>query len=106
MWRIIKNQYSWFHTRKNSLESKTFSMQRKIGDFNIDFYIKQIENLAYHRSYYKIIGKHHVADVRHKAVESTTGDIRTRPDYAEWFGFDPDGQIQDEFFDKNRSLSM
>ena len=44
---------------------KLFSMQRKIGDFHKDFYIKQIEKLAYHRSYYKIIGKHHVADVRH-----------------------------------------
>ena len=32
-------------------------MQRKIGDFNSEFYIKQIEKLAYHRSYYKILGK-------------------------------------------------
>ena len=32
-------------------------MQRKIGDFHKDFYIKQIEKLAYHRSYYKILGK-------------------------------------------------
>ena len=36
---------------------KLFSMQRKIGDFHKDFYIKQIETLAYHRSYYKILGK-------------------------------------------------
>ena len=26
--------------------------------------------------------------------------------YQERFGFDPDNQIQNEFFDKNRSLSM
>ena len=45
---------------------KLFSIQRKIGDFQKDFYIKQIEKLAYHRSYYKILGKNHVADVRHK----------------------------------------
>ena len=32
--------------------------------------------------------------------ESTPGDISTRFDYAERFGFDPDGQIQNEFFDK------
>ena len=32
-------------------------MQRKIGDFHNEFYIKQIEKLAYHRSYYKILGK-------------------------------------------------
>ena len=32
-------------------------MQRKIGDFYNEFYIKQIEKLAYHRSYYKILGK-------------------------------------------------
>ena len=81
-------------------------MQLKIGDFHSDFYIKQIEKLAYHRSYYKIIGKHNVSDVRHKAFESTPGDISTRSDYAERFGFDPDGQIQNEFFDKNHSLSM
>ena len=81
-------------------------MQRKIGDFHKDFYIKQIEKLAYHSSYYRILGKNHDADVRHKALESTLGDISTRSDYEERFGFDPDGQIQNEFFDNNRSLSM
>ena len=81
-------------------------MQRKIGDFNKDFYIKQIEKLAYHRSYYKILGKNNVADVGHKAFDSTPGDISNRSEYAERFGFDPDGQIQNEFFDKNCSLSM
>ena len=68
-------------------------MQRKIGDFHKDFYIKQIEKLAYHRTYYKILGKHHVADVRHKAFDLTPGDIITRYYYAENFSFDPDGQI-------------
>ena len=29
---------------------KLFSMQRKIGDFHKDFYIKKIEKIAYHRS--------------------------------------------------------
>ena len=58
-------------------------MQRKIGDFHNEFYIKQVEKLVYHRSYYKILGKHHVADVRHKAFESAPGDISTRSDYAE-----------------------
>ena len=81
-------------------------MKCKIGDFRKDFYIKQIEKLAYHCSYYKILGKHHVADVIHKAFESTPGDISTRSDYAERFGFDPDSQIHNEFFDNNRSLSM
>ena len=38
--------------------------------------------------------------------ESTPGDISTRSDYAEIFGFDPDGQIHNEFFDNNCSLSM
>ena len=58
-------------------------MQRKIGDFHKDFYINGIEKLAYHRSYYKIIGKHHVTDVRHKEFESTPGDISTWSYYAE-----------------------
>ena len=68
-------------------------MQRNIGDFQSEFYIKQIEKLSNHHSYYKIIEKNHVADVRHKAFESTPGDISTRSYYAEIFGFDPDGQI-------------
>ena len=56
---------------------KLFSIQRKIGDFHKDFYIQQIEKLAYDRSYYKILRKHHVDDVRHKAFESTPGNIST-----------------------------
>ena len=62
--------------------------------FKNEFYIKQIEKLAYHRSYYKILGKYHVADVRHRAFESTPGDISTWYDYAERFGFDPDGHYR------------
>eukprot|EP00978_Attheya_sp_CCMP212_P045044 scaffold332017_cov56-Attheya_sp.AAC.1 len=58
------------------------------------FYIKLIEKLAYHRSCYKILGKFHVADVRQKAFASTPGDISTRSDYTEKFGFEPDGQLQ------------
>ena len=83
-----------------------FPITSRIGEFHKDFYIQKIEKLAYHHSYYKILGKHHVADVRHKVFESTPGDISTRSDYAERFGSDPDGQIQNEFFDNNRSLPM
>ena len=42
---------------------KLFSVQRKIGDLKKYFYIKQMEKLVYHRSYYKILGKHHVTDI-------------------------------------------
>ena len=85
---------------------KLFSVKRKIGDFHKDFYIQQIEKLAYHRSFYKILGKHHVAGVRHNSFESTPGNIRHRSDYAERFIFKPGGQLQNEFFDKNCTLSM
>ena len=51
-------------------------------------------------------GKHHVADVRHKAFESTPGDISTRSDYAEIFSFEHDGQLQNELFDNNHTLYM
>ena len=81
-------------------------MQHKIGDFHKGLFIKQIRKLDYHCSYYKILGKHHVADVRHKSFESTSGDISTWSDYEERFGFDPDSQIKNELFDKNHSLSM
>ena len=68
-------------------------MQQKIGGFHSEFYIKQIEKLAYHRSYYKILGKNNVVDVRHKEFESTPGDISTRSDYAKLFSFEPDVRL-------------
>ena len=82
-----------------------FSIQHKIGDFHKDFYIHQIEKLAYHRIYYKILGKNHVAGVRHKSLESTPCDISTRSDYAKRFRFVPDSQLQNELFDNNCTLS-
>ena len=103
---LIKTKTPNFTRGKLHERVKLFSMQRKIGDFHKDLYIKQIEKFAYHRSYYKILGKNNVADVRHKAFESAPGDISTRSDYAERFGFDPDGQIRNELFDNNRFLSM
>ena len=64
---LIKTKTPDFTRRKLHDRVKLFSMQRKIGDFHKDFCIKQIEKLAYQCSYYKILGKHHVADVRHKS---------------------------------------
>ena len=103
---IIKTKTPDFTGGKLHEIVQLFSMQHMIGDFHKDLYIKQIEQLAYHRSCYKILGNHHVADIRHRAFESTTGDISTRSDYAELFAFDTDGQIQNKFFDKNHSLSI
>ena len=85
---------------------RLFYIQRNIGDFHKDFYIQKIEKLAYHRSYYKILGKHHVAGARHKAFESTPVDINNWSYYAERFGSEPDGQLQIELFDNNCTLSM
>ena len=70
------------------------------------FYIQQIEKRYYHHSYYKILGKYHVDDVRHKEFDSKPGDISTRSYYAKRFSFEPDGKLQNEFFDNNRTLSM
>ena len=84
---------------------KLFSVQHKIGDFHKYFYIQQLEKLSYHHSYYKIIGKHHVADVRHKTFESTPGDISNWSNYAEWFSFEPEGQLKNELFENNFTLS-
>ena len=85
---------------------KLFSIQRTIGDFHKNFYVKQIEKLVYHRNCYKLLGKFHVADIRHKAFESSPGDISTRSDYAERFSFEPEGQLQSEYFTNTRTLSM
>ena len=106
MWRFYQNQDSWFHTWKTSWESKT------VFHATQDWWFSQ---WVLYQTNWKIIlppqllqntWKNHVADVIRKAFESTPGDISTRSDYAETFGFDPDGQIQNEFFDNNRSLSM
>ena len=93
MWTINPIQDSLFHKRKTVQESKMFSVQRKIGDFHKDFDIQEIEKLAYHRSYYKILGKHHAVGVINKSCESTPGDISTLSDYAERFSFEPDSQL-------------
>ena len=106
MWIINKTRTPDFTRRKLHERVKLFSMQRKIGDFQKDFYIKQIEKIAYYHSHYKILGINHVAEIRHKSCESTPGDISTRSDYAEQFSFDPECQIQNEWFDNNRTLSM
>ena len=50
--------------------------------------------------------ENHVADIRHKAFESTPGDISNCSDNSEQFIFEPDNQLQNEFFDNNRTLSM
>ena len=78
---------------------KLFSVQHNIGGFHKDFYIQQIEKLAYHRNCYKILGKYHVAGVRHKVSESTPDNISTWSDYSKTFSFGPDGQLQNELFD-------
>ena len=106
MWTINPIQDSLFHTQKTLWQSKTVFHAKQYWWFSQRLYIKQIEKLAYHRSYYTILGKHHVADVRHKAFESKQCDISNRSDYAKQFSFDPDGQIQNELFDNNHTLSM
>ena len=79
---------------------KLFYTQCKIGDFHKDF------NIQFFFSYYKILRKHHVARVRHKLFGSTLGDISTRSYFSKRFSFEPNGQLQDELFDENRTLSV
>ena len=61
----------------------------KIGEFRLHLSDSKLQNAATTTAHL-----HHVAEVRHKSFEPTPGDISTRSDYAERFGFDPDGQIQ------------
>ena len=104
--QFIQVKTSDFKRRRLYERVKPFSIQCKIGYFHKDFYIQQIKKLAYHRSYYKIIGKHHVFGVRYKTFESTRGNISTYSYCAERFSFEPEGQLQNEFFDHNCILSM
>ena len=48
---LIKITTPDFTRAKINERVNLFSMQRKNGDFKNEFYIKQIEELAYHRSY-------------------------------------------------------
>jgi hypothetical protein len=69
-----------FQRGKLTIRKKLFKLERSIGEFHRSFYIPSIEKLAYHRSYYRILGKHHVAAVRHETFISRPGDISTRSD--------------------------
>ena len=91
--QLIQSNTPDFTRRRLYERVKLFPVQRKIGDFHKGFYIQQIEKLTYHCSYYKILGKHHVADVRQRAFESTPGNISTWSDYAKRFSFELDSQL-------------
>ena len=84
---------------------KMFYVQRKIGDFHKDFIFNSLKNYPTTAVTTKYL-ENHVADIRHKAFESTPGDISNRSDYSKQFIFEPDNQLQNEFFDNNRTLSM
>ena len=75
-------------------------------NFTKAYKFQQIQKLAYHRSYYRILGKHHVADVIHVSFEPTLGDISTQSYYVKQFSFEPVGQLKNELFDNNRTLSL
>eukprot|EP00978_Attheya_sp_CCMP212_P034636 scaffold146167_cov65-Attheya_sp.AAC.1 len=91
---------------KITFRKKLFKLEKKIGEFHLDYYLPSIDRLVYHQSYYKIPGKNNVAAIRQHAFQSSPGSIVTRSDYAEKFSFAPDGQLQGEYFSNNRSLSM
>ena len=104
--QLIQAKDSTFVRGRFYQRMKLFCVQRKIGDFHNEFYIKQIEKLVYHRNCYKLLGKYQVAKTRHEAFQSLPGHISTRSDYSERFKCEPDGQLQSEYFDNNRTLSM
>ena len=72
--KLIKIKTYYFTRGKLHERVKLFSMQRNIGDFHSEFYIKQIEKLAYHRSYYKILGKIMLLtlDIKHLSPHQVT----------------------------------
>ena len=74
---LIKIKTPDFTRGKLHERVKLFSMQRKIGDFHNEFYIKPIEKLAYHRSYYKILGKIMLLtlDIKHLSPHQVTSVI-------------------------------
>ena len=53
MWKIIQTKNPDFTRGRLYERAKIFAIQRKIGYFQKYIYIKQIEKLAYHHSYYK-----------------------------------------------------
>ena len=81
------------HTEYCMRELKCFPFNAILVIFIKTFIFKKIGNFAYLHSYYKLLEKNHVADVRHRAFESTPGNIINCSDYAECFLFEPDGQL-------------
>ena len=55
--QLIQSKTTDFTRGRMYERVELFSIQCKIGDFHKDFYIQQIEKLAYHRTYHKILGK-------------------------------------------------
>ena len=53
-----------------------------------------------------MLGKHHVAEIKHKSFEFKPFDISTRSYYAKLFSFDINSQIQNKLFDNHGTLSM
>ena len=94
MWINNQNEDSWFHTRRTSRESKTVFHATQDWWFSQRLLYKTNRKISLPPQLLQILGKHHVADDRHKAFDSTPGDINTRSDYVEQFIFDPDSQIQ------------
>ena len=75
--QLIQSKNTGFTRGRLYDRVKLFSIQRNIGDLHKCFYIHNIDKLAYHNSYYKILRKHHVSDYRHKTFEYTPGYIST-----------------------------
>ena len=106
MWTINPSQDSWSHMQKTVWESKTGFHSRQ------DWWISK--RLLYSTDWKIILTlqllqntwKNHCVDVKHKSFESTPGNISTSSDYAGLFSFEPNGQLQNELFDNNRTSSM
>ena len=77
-------------------------------DFNQEFYIPEIQKLAFYLPHVCILGMHHCGNMRREAFKrrSDLQDVLCRRDYAECVVAIFAQQIQSEYYDGNRSVSI
>ena len=83
-------------------------METKISDFQTSIYIPAIQKLAFHLPYLRILGKNHCGEMRRTAFKQRElfQNVLCRRDYAERVVSSFANQMQSEYYDGNRSVSI
>ena len=83
-------------------------METTISKFHIRYYTPAIQNLAFHLSHVRILGKNHCGEMRCTAFKRCElfQDVLCHSDYAERIVAIFANKIQSEYYGVNRSVSI